>query len=97
MWLPQTERDLERLAPQLGGIYLTSLILAYPAGEDVDRWKAFYSTSWTRAGMGPNGNLVLDPTPVYFGVHGIPGQSAGKPAFRVQQVWPGRAILLVKQ
>jgi hypothetical protein len=97
MWLPQTERDLERLAPQLGGIYLTSLILAYPAGEEVDRWKAFYSMSWTRVGIDPNGSLVLDPTPVYFGVHGNPGQSAGKPAFRVQQVWPGHAILLVKR
>jgi hypothetical protein len=97
MWLPQTEKDLERLAPQIEGIYLTSLILAYPAGEDVDRWKAFYSTSWTHVGIDAERRPVLDPAPVYFGVHGIPGQSAGKPGFEVRQFWPGHAILLVKQ
>lgn len=97
MWLPQTEKDLERLAPQIEGIYLTSLILAYPAGEDVDRWKAFYSTSWTHVGIDAERRPVLDPAPVYFGVHGIPGQSAGKPGFQVRQFWPGHAILLVRQ
>jgi hypothetical protein len=97
MWLPQTEKDLERLAPQIQGIYLTSLILAYPAGEDVDRWKAFYSTSWTRVGIDAERRSVLDAAPVYFGVHGIPGQSAGKPGFEVRQFWPGHAILLAKQ
>jgi hypothetical protein len=94
LWLPQTERDLERLAPRLGGLYLTGLLLSYPESEEVGRWKAFYSASWTRVGVDDARRLVLDPTPVYFGVHGVPGQEVGKPRFQVRQVWNSRAILL---
>jgi 4-amino-4-deoxy-L-arabinose transferase-like glycosyltransferase len=94
LWLPQTEKDLERLAPRFGGLYLTGLLLSYPETEEVERWKAFYSASWTRVGLDEARRLVVDPTPVYFGVHGVLGQEAGKPRFQVRQVWNSRAILL---